>query len=138
MRNLSYPGKLSPDRGDFVETEGGAIGLYIGTSARGVHHFHYPDRAQVTYQSACETFDARNPAPDPPPFDHTAFIIASEAGELGMEDYIRGCAALVREGIYLHLQGSWQREIFGWMRQDLYTHRGVIDETRLADFLERI
>jgi hypothetical protein len=67
MINLSRPNRrtLLPDRGDFVKTDGGAFGLYVGTtSPGGVQVVYYPEDAKVTFQRDCDAFDQAQRARD--------------------------------------------------------------------------
>ena len=57
LENISNP-RCAPKRGDAVQTAGGAIGIYIGTSRWGTESVHYMDRARLSFRACCVEFDA--------------------------------------------------------------------------------
>ena len=49
----------------------------------------------------------------------TEFIVACEEGTLTQEDFDTYAQQFVDSGVWMHLQGSWQRTVRDWAAQGL-------------------
>lgn len=56
-----------------------------------------------------------------PALDLTSFISGVEDGTLTQEDFDTYAQHFVDSGVWLHLQGSWQRTVCEWANRGLVT-----------------
>ena len=51
--------------------------------------------------------------------DSLSFIMAAEDGTLTQEEFEDNAQAFVDSGVWLSLQGSWQRTVMSWAEEGL-------------------